>query len=496
MVIVFIYFSELSGFYNNSNYHIDQKKGINRMMIHSHRCTYILLLFIFCSLINISDGTGMMFKLTSHSATTFQSQDRFELLKKHHFDIKNNNSKKNSDDIDLPGLDNFGTKERKKSKNIVANAKLLYSNLVSLDIGIGTSQDNNLQVLKVVLDTGSANLFVTGSKCNSDVCNSHIKFNPELSKTNQRLNEGKEYSITFGSGSYRGELYSDEMLIGGNKTGAINLSNQTFLVADSLSGDTFSTKDFSGVLGLAFRDMAVEKHLTVFDHIVQDHLVEDNQFYFYMPLEMSKNDKGEDKDLENYEMYFVMGKPDHFDSHYEGEFKTHQVIQKHYWTVQLDDLLYGNTSLLSPKLRKKVCDKSGICKIAFDSGCSASTMPKEVLKTFLDKLSCAHKTKSQPLTYVINGEKYTLDPEDYLVDFDPSSKCHVATVLQELNLHSKFGPLFILGHYFHRKYLVIYQKLENGNGQVKIAKATKKKYKKDIKYPLRNVILEKLSIQV
>ncbi|XP_035203274.1 gastricsin-like [Oxyura jamaicensis] len=63
------------------------------------------------------------------------------------------------------------------------------------EISIGTPPQNFL----VLFDTGSANLWVPSTLCQTPACRNHATFNPGASST--FINNGQTYSLSYGSGS-------------------------------------------------------------------------------------------------------------------------------------------------------------------------------------------------------------------------------------------------------------------------------------------------------
>lgn len=109
-------------------------------------------------------------------------------------------------------------------------------------INIGTPP----QSFEVVLDTGSADLWVADTSCSS--CAGFPLWDPSKSSTSQQSNAPVE--ITYGSGTVAGSIIHDTVALG-----SFTVQRQTFLAADELSSSLLDG-DVSGILGLAFGDIA------------------------------------------------------------------------------------------------------------------------------------------------------------------------------------------------------------------------------------------------
>ncbi|KAI0517040.1 aspartic peptidase domain-containing protein [Xylaria bambusicola] len=109
------------------------------------------------------------------------------------------------------------------------------------ELTIGTSKDGKKQVIDLLIDTGSFEMWVnpTCSKANvPEFCEAFGHYDPRRSSTSQRLNG--RFMIKYGSGQVAGDYYKDDIYISGAK-----IENQQFGVANS------SELVWFGILGLA-----------------------------------------------------------------------------------------------------------------------------------------------------------------------------------------------------------------------------------------------------
>ncbi|KAI1757617.1 acid protease [Xylaria castorea] len=109
------------------------------------------------------------------------------------------------------------------------------------ELTIGNSTSGNQQVVNVLIDTGSFELWVNPTCSTSNVpefCEAFGHYDPALSPTSQKLNNNG-FSIKYGSGQVRGPYYKDDIYISGAR-----IQNQQFGVANS------SELVWFGIMGL------------------------------------------------------------------------------------------------------------------------------------------------------------------------------------------------------------------------------------------------------
>ncbi|CAO2179086.1 unnamed protein product [Urochloa humidicola] len=189
-------------------------------------------------------------------------------------------------------------------------------------IGVGCPPQN----FTVVFDTGSANLWVPSAKCFfSLACHFHPKYESSLSSTYKP--NGTPASIHYGTGAIAG-FYSEDQVTVGN----LAVQNQEFIEATHEPGFTFLFAKFDGILGLAFQEISVEGSVPVWYNMVNQGLVPQPVFSFWLNRNPIEGEGGE----------IVFGGVD--PQHYKGDITYTRVTRKGYWQFEMGDFLIGEES--------------------------------------------------------------------------------------------------------------------------------------------------------
>jgi saccharopepsin len=183
------------------------------------------------------------------------------------------------------------------------------------EISVGTPP----QVFKVIMDTGSSNLWVPSAECSSIACYLHQKYDHESSSTYKK--NGSTFEIRYGSGEVSGYISSDTVTMGD-----LLIKDQLFAEVTNEPGLAFAFGKFDGILGLGYDTISVNKIEPPFYGMIRNGLLDDPVFAFYL------GDTSEESEA-------IFGGID--DSHYTGKFTTIPVRRKAYWEVTLDSVTFG-----------------------------------------------------------------------------------------------------------------------------------------------------------
>ncbi|KAI0335469.1 aspartic peptidase A1 [Cubamyces sp. BRFM 1775] len=289
------------------------------------------------------------------------------------------------------------------------------------------------QSFKVVLDTGSSNLWVPSTKCTSIACFLHSKYDSTASSTYKA--NGSEFSIQYGSGSMEGFVSRDVLTIGD-----ITIKNQDFAEATKEPGLAFAFGKFDGILGLGYDTISVNHIVPPFYNMMNQKLVDSPVFSFR--LGSSEDDGGE----------AIFGGVD--DSAYTGKIDYVPVRRKAYWEVELEKVALGDDEL--------ELENTGA---AIDTGTSLIALPTdmaEMLNTQIGAkkswngqytVDCSKVPSLPDLTFTFGGKPYVLKGTDYVLEVQGT--CMSSFTGIDINMPDG-GSLWIVGDVFLRKFYTVY----------------------------------------
>ncbi|KAJ7507853.1 endopeptidase [Mycena galericulata] len=296
------------------------------------------------------------------------------------------------------------------------------------------------QSFKVILDTGSSNLWVPSTSCTSIACFLHAKYDSSSSSSHKA--NGSAFSIQYGTGSMEGFVSNDVLAIGDLK-----IPKQDFAEATKEPGLAFAFGKFDGILGLGYDTISVNHITPPFYGMINAGLLDDPVFSFR--LGSSEEDGGE----------AVFGGID--PDAYTGEITYVPVRRKAYWEVELEKIAFGDDEL--------ELENTGA---AIDTGTSLIALPTDIAEMLNTQIGATkswngqytvpcEKVPSLPdLTFYFGGNPYPLKGSDYILNVQDT--CMSAFTGMDINLPG--GSLWIVGDVFLRKYFTVYDLGKNAVG--------------------------------
>lgn len=302
------------------------------------------------------------------------------------------------------------------------------------DVSIGTPP----QEFKVVLDTGSSNLWVPSQDCGSIACYLHSKYDHTDSSTYKK--NGSEFEIRYGSGSLSGYVSQDTFRIGD-----LTVKKQDFAEATAEPGLAFAFGRFDGIMGLGYDTISVDGIVPPFYNMIEQGLLDEKVFSFYLS----------DTNDESAESEVVFGGVNK--DHYHGEMVKIPLRRKAYWEVDLDAITFGKDTA--------EMDDTGVI---LDTGTSLIALPTTIAdllnreigakKSFNGQytVECEKRDSLPDLTFTLTGHNFTITANDYILEVQGSC----ISALFGMDIPAPAGPLAILGDAFLRKWYSVYD-LEN-----------------------------------
>ncbi|NXR04174.1 PEPC protein, partial [Sagittarius serpentarius] len=138
------------------------------------------------------------------------------------------------------------------------------------EMSIGTPPQNFL----VLFDTGSSNLWVPSTYCQTPACVNHNRFNSSLSSTFSGTDV--TYTLRYGFGDLSVVLGYDTVTIQN-----IVVRNQEFGLSLDEPSSPFYYLYFDGILGMAYPGIAISGYNTLMQNMMQQGQLTESIFSFY-----------------------------------------------------------------------------------------------------------------------------------------------------------------------------------------------------------------------
>ncbi|KAJ7141532.1 aspartic peptidase A1 [Mycena filopes] len=304
------------------------------------------------------------------------------------------------------------------------------------EIKIGTPP----QSFKVILDTGSSNLWIPSVSCRSFACYMHTPYDSSASST-YRAN-GSAFSIQYGSGSKTKPEYGSGSITGFVSNdllaiGDLSIRKQDFVEATDEPGLAFAYGKFDGILGLAYDSISVNHITPPFYSMINQGLLDQPVFSFRMG---SSGDDGGEVTFGGIDSGAYTGKIECL----IGCFSAAKPLSLT-TALELLSTLVSTSLIVAPTVIAELINDMIGAKKSWNGQYTIDC----------DKIS------SLPVfTFYFNGKPYPLQSSEYILDVRGS--CISAFTGLDLDLPG--GAFWILGDVFLRKYYTIYDLGRNAVG--------------------------------
>ena len=272
---------------------------------------------------------------------------------------------------------NYKQETKNNLLNTSGDLSIISNLLFVVDIKIGSSK----QLFSLLLDTGSSITWVP--KINSkDIYKLTNHYDPSLSTTSIKKEE-EPFEIIYGSGSAKGDYYSDKIIYIKDKE-----FNMDFGVAYETN---FLVNDADGILGLS---RIYDDYDKSFIHMMcKEHITSSKIFSIKLGLNALKNLTGS----------FYIGKHDDFNKNsvVSCELNNNNYYEVNYWACNIYSLTLVN------KLKNKEIISEKKVSVIFDTGTNAIFLPLNFLKDIeneLENMNCyikKYESLHQPDRYRI-----------------------------------------------------------------------------------------------
>mmetsp|Transcript_73459 Transcript_73459/g.134551 ORF Transcript_73459/g.134551 Transcript_73459/m.134551 type:complete len:516 (+) Transcript_73459:153-1700(+) len=299
----------------------------------------------------------------------------------------------------------------------IASFKTSYSGIISVG---SPSQD-----FRVVFDTGSGHVVLPSSKCKSETCMMHKRYDPSISEKALLMNadgvhvgpgeQADQVTIGYGTGEITGEFAQDRVCMGLDSTGSatsgqpgLELTGNTLctdvyvVMAVEMSTQPFKNFGFDGILGLGLSGLAMSTNFSFFNRLVDGKHVGSPHFGFFMT---------DGEDGEEAELAF-------------GGHNPKRLLGPLRWApVKSPELGYWQVDIVAVRadgVKLDFCN-DGTCRGVMDSGTSHLGIPtpfdKELANLLVQQagqLSNCRSVKAPTLEIELRTFNITLHPEDYM----------------------------------------------------------------------------------
>ena len=193
------------------------------------------------------------------------------------------------------------------------------------------------QKIRALFDTGSANSWILSKEAGEIVSEAkkqeHNWFDKSLSTTfTEPEDDQKQWvKINFGSGYLNGYFVHDSCTLGDLDDASNQLVIENYMFGLVIENSAF-TENFDAIVGMAYPEFAEPGVVPFFDGLMEEGVLDKNVFSFHMSM---------NPDEEASEM--LLGGWD--ESRFTGDLSWYEVVNRRFFSIELDDILVDGTSL-------------------------------------------------------------------------------------------------------------------------------------------------------
>ncbi|KAG8815759.1 hypothetical protein FRC18_001344 [Serendipita sp. 400] len=313
------------------------------------------------------------------------------------------------------------------------------------------------KTFNVVLDTGSADLWVAGNTCT--VCASQASgqlFDENASSTFNSV--AGTLNVRYGSGQAVGELGSDNVQLG-----QFQVSGQTFGIATRVTSN-FLSGNLSGLMGLGFESLASTGATPWWIRASTAWTAPQMSFYFTRFRNIQAGNAGDEPGGQ-----FTMGGTN--SSLYDGQINFVNLVRAQYWTIPMTTLgISGGASITLSGSEQNA---------AIDTGTTLIGGPSDILDQFYSTIpGAARGTQVDPsltdyyvipcdanvqVTLTFGGQTYTMTASDLIAGTVSRSYCLGAFFTLDLSggsspiPTSSSVPSWVVGSAFLKNVYTVFQ---------------------------------------
>jgi hypothetical protein len=303
------------------------------------------------------------------------------------------------------------------------------------DITLGTPG----QTFKVTFDTGSSDLWVPSSKCDSSCGSSHSKFDSTQSSTYTA--NGEAFIIQYVSGTVKGLTSHDTLKLAG-----LTITNQRFgEITDASKFPKFATDNFDGVMGMSFPD-CTDKVLSVLENIKKQNLLPNGDVIFSFYFSNNSQDASE----------LQIGGMN--TARFSGDLAWVSLYETSGWILTMNDFTINGMSMV---------DNDVGVSVIIDSGTDVMVVPTPVMDRIMSAYHATIQTDSglyevdcngmdtmSDISIQIDSHAYTLTCYDFVKV--TGDVCTLLIIPLGGDPAPEQSPPWIIGTVFMRKYYTVF----------------------------------------